>query len=608
MTIRIGCRYRNQVGVRFRFYTLLTCLFLSTASSSAVAASAPQSLEIEFVGVEGAVLENLRRHVRLSARAQDNASLSSGELRRLRKRALPEIRQALEPFGYYRAEIKLEQVALPERHIYKIKLNQAVTVQSLEIDLLDPAIKQSEFVEWRDEYPLKVGNKLLQHEHDAAKKRLIATALRLGYFDARFAEHQILIDQQRTTASIKLTFASGPQYSVSESRVEWNTVDAADKTDKPLIDDRLLQSLIAIRDGEIYDAGALIKTQQNLLATPYFSSVSVQAGETNTDNASVPIIIRLTPRKRSAYSAEMGVGTDTGIRGGIGYENRRVNQRGHHLSLRVGGSEVKRSAILNYRIPATRSVKDGINLFSVLKEENGDNRQFQQTKIGIERLWSWRDSLLKYGLTASRETFDRPGESTNQIQQSTDLLMPALRWEYVEADDLTFPTRGWSASAMLQGASTSLASDVDLAQAVIDFKGLRPLGSGRLKYRFKLAGSLIDETVDLPESLGFLAGGDESIRGYRFESIGNQRDDQTQVAKNLIVGSLEYQHPIRSGLLLATFVDIGDAFNGGADFKKGAGLGVRWRLPFGALRLDLASALDLQGDPLRLHFSFGTDL
>ena len=63
-----------------------------------------------------------------------------------------------------------------------------------------------------------------------------------------------------------------------------------------------------------------------------------------------------------------------------------------------------------------------------------------------------------------------------------------------------------------------------------------------------------------------------------------------------------------NGFALAGFVDMGDAFDNRIDYKRGAGIGLRWRLPFGALRLDAASALDLDGQPFRLHFSFGTDL
>lgn len=153
-----------------------------------------------------------------------------------------------------------------------------------------------------------------------------------------------------------------------------------------------------------------------------------------------------------------------------------------------------------------------------------------------------------------------------------------------------------------------MASDIDLVQVILDTKRLVPFATGRVKFRLKIASSIIDEATKLPESLGFLAGGDDSIRGYKYESVGVNRNGDVTVAKNLLVGSIEYEHPIKNDISLAAFFDAGDAFDSNADYKKGVGVGLRWRLPFGSMRLDAASALDMEGKPIRLHFSFGTDL
>jgi translocation and assembly module TamA len=57
-------------------------------------------------------------------------------------------------------------------------------------------------------------------------------------------------------------------------------------------------------------------------------------------------------------------------------------------------------------------------------------------------------------------------------------------------------------------------------------------------------------------------------------------------------------------------VDAGNAFNDWGDFEllKGAGVGVRWYSIAGAIRLDVAQALDLEGEPWRVHFTIGTPL
>jgi translocation and assembly module TamA len=59
----------------------------------------------------------------------------------------------------------------------------------------------------------------------------------------------------------------------------------------------------------------------------------------------------------------------------------------------------------------------------------------------------------------------------------------------------------------------------------------------------------------------------------------------------------------------AVFYDIGNAFDDtDIDAKEGAGVGLRWRLPVGAVRLDLASALSKAGNPWRVHLTIGMDL
>ncbi|MFT4629403.1 MAG: translocation and assembly module TamA [Arenicella sp.] len=565
-------------------------------------------LNLSFVGVNGDVLANIKKHVRLFVRLQDPSPVIKGERRRLKRHIPKEIQKAIQPFGYYLAKTSLVPTDSLTKLVYKIDLNEPVRIKNLSLNINGNPSQQLDFEEWLKNYSLKTGRILEQAKYEQDKKALLTRALRLGYFDAILTRSEIVINEARTEADIFMAFTTGEQYSVSGVNISWESDTGDGKEAKQTIRQGLLDSLITIKQGQIFDADALVTTQRSLLATPYFSSVSVQAGELNSAVATLPINVVLTLRKRHAYSAGVGIGSDTGIRGGLGYENRRINSYGHNLSGRIGGSEIKRSAIVNYQIPRARSSRDSLNYFAALEEELGDTRRFQSSKIGTELLRSWNGSLFKFGLTASRETFSRLSETALEIDRTTDLLMPSVRWERTKADDLYFPTKGWSASATIRGTSKSVGSDIDLGQIVLDAKRLFTLGDGRLKLRFKLAGSVIDETVNLPESLGFLAGGDESVRGYRFESIGVDRNGGTAVGKNLVAGSAEYEHPIKNEFAMAVFFDAGDAFDSNIEFKQGAGVGLRWRLPFGAMRLDAASALTEEGNPFRIHFSFGSDL
>ena len=524
-----------------------------------------------------------------------------------------EVKQALEPFGYYQATVTLKPPlkahrASETKYRYAITLNQVVKVADVNIRLDQNALQQSEFKQWQAKFPLKKDMPLNQTHYDNAKKQLLADALRLGYFDAKYNESAIVINEERTLANIKLHFNSGKRYSISDVSIDWNLAGLNDEKNKRGIDSGILSSLMSIKSGQLYTADNLAKTQRALLATPYFSSVDVSADDRNTQNQTVPITVTLTPSKRKAYNFAIGAGSDTGVRASVGYENRRINQQGHHVNARFGGSSIQQIAIVNYRIPLARSNQDSLNFYASLSEETGDNRRFKATKIGSEWTRKWDKSLVKFGLLASREQFERRLDDSTVDRREVDLVMPTLAWERTKTDDLYFPMKGWSANILLRVADKSAGSSIDLAQAIFNGKILQPVGSGRLKLRFTLAGSLIDQGAALPESLGFLTGGDDSVRGYAYESIGVERNGVSTVGKNVVVSSLEYEHPIKNGFALAGFIDAGDAFDSSIDFKRGAGVGIRWRLPFGALRLDVASALDKHGQPLRLHFSFGTDL
>lgn len=574
----------------------------------AFVAAGQSNSQIVFEGINGVLLDNIRKNVRLVSQTQNGESLSNLDRQRLESQVEGEIIEALEPYGYYLASVDSDLSQAPSRYVYKVTRNKPVRIAQIKIKFSDDQKEPELFDNWRQAYPLKPGDILSHIAYEVQKKRLLSLALQNGYFDAKFTRSEMVINEQRTSADIFIEFEIGRHYKVDDVLIEWDLGDLDYRENKYLINEALLASSITLEKDDFYTAEAANKTRENLIATSYFSSVDINVDSRDQQNGDLAVVITLTPNKRKAYNFAVGAGTNTGPRGSIGYENRRINSAGHTVNARVGGSEIERTAIVNYRIPLKRSVKDNLNFFTTLEEEVGDTRRFKLASIGSEWSREWDKALLKFGLTASREKYDRIEDQLTTNESKTDLLMPSMTWDRTKSDDLYFPNKGWSMSATLRVASEDVFSDINLAQMIFTGKYLRPFGSGRIRLRFKLGASLIEETIDLPESLGFLGGGDDSIRGYKYESIGVTRSGVVNVGKNLNVASFEYEHPIKNGFSLAGFFDVGDAFDSSPDYKKGAGLGLRWRLPFGALRLDAASALDLEGEPWRLHFSFGTDL
>ena len=132
----------------------------------------------------------------------------------------------------------------------------------------------------------------------------------------------------------------------------------------------------------------------------------------------------------------------------------------------------------------------------------------------------------------------------------------------------------------------------------------------RVLGRVQAGGIATTDFESIPPSLRFFAGGDQSVRGYDYQSLSPKNNQGDRIGgRYLVAGSAEYQYSIAEKWRLATFVDQGNSFNSleFPSLKTGVGIGVRWVSPVGPLRLDLARALDDDGG-FRLHFSMGPEL
>jgi translocation and assembly module TamA len=109
----------------------------------------------------------------------------------------------------------------------------------------------------------------------------------------------------------------------------------------------------------------------------------------------------------------------------------------------------------------------------------------------------------------------------------------------------------------------------------------------------------------IPSPLLFRTGGDTTVRGYAFDSLGVPLGNATVGGRYYAVGSVEAIRWIGESWGLAAFVDGGNATDSVSDFHVavGYGVGVRIRTPLGPFRLDLAYGRDVH--QVRLHFSVG---
>jgi translocation and assembly module TamA len=216
-------------------------------------------------------------------------------------------------------------------------------------------------------------------------------------------------------------------------------------------------------------------------------------------------------------------------------------------------------------------------------------------------------------LTAARTTTD---DGIDKFR--SHLLVPGIEIASVPKDFLGEALFSRTLYAELIGSHPALGSDLEFLRLLVQSER-----SFDLNYRWHLllrgeaGATLVNDFSELPGIYRFFAGGDRSVRGFSYNSLSPEEeftnpDNTTELRKTggryLLVGSVELVRDLPWNLGVATFFDIGNAFD---DFDEplefAAGIGFRYRLPGVSIGLDVAKPLSSKGGP-RLHLNISPKL
>ena len=190
-------------------------------------------------------------------------------------------------------------------------------------------------------------------------------------------------------------------------------------------------------------------------------------------------------------------------------------------------------------------------------------------------------------------------------------VVPGITFDQKIADRDVFPSRGRRIGVELRGTDEVLGSTTSYVQTRLWGRWVRSFGAGnRVLMRINAGATASRDFRLLPPSVRFFAGGDESVRGYDYESLGPQDADGNVIGgTNLLVASVEYERHLRGNYYAAAFVDAGNAFDN-TDFEPetGVGLGLKWRSPLGLFRLYFGYPVTADEKKVRIHLRLGADL
>ncbi|WP_151670672.1 autotransporter assembly complex protein TamA [Nitrincola schmidtii] len=552
-------------------------------------------LQLSVNGVSDEIAGNVRAFLSIAS-LEDQSITSESRLRFLHRRAMDEIREALEPFGFYNPEIKTELNQLSDGNwqaIYTITPGPQVMLTQVNIQLLGEGKTDPFFNEIVETTPLKTGSALDHQAYNRLKNRLQSVAAERGYYRARFQRSSIFVNRDDNSAEINVTFATGQRTRISEIRF----------SESPISED-LLRRYPRFTEGDFLDVTQLIDLQSALIDSNYFADVEVLPLLNELEEGEIPLQISLTPRPRTLYRAGIGFGTDTGARVQLGMDRRYVNSRGHRLNTNLRLSQIRNDISGSYMIPGTDPRSDQYGIRGRYSDENSDTIESQTYSVGgiwQKQIGDW-ERVLTLDLEQEQFTFD-------DDTQNVLLLIPRAKFSKTVADDLFNTRKGHSLGFSVAATSDSLVSDISLLQLTLNGKRVDPLGDNwRLLSRFELGATYTESFEKVPASMRFYAGGDNSVRGYDFQNLGPTSAKGNVIGgQYLMVGSVEADYMFRPDWRMAAFMDAGNAFDDFSEpVKTSVGVGVRWQSPVGPIRLDLAKPIEDSG--FRIHFTLGPDL
>ena len=631
-----------------RHFQLLTvCLTLISAGLCAD--------EVEYVvsGVDEPMLTNVRNHVS-AYRLGSGAKLNSRMRRNLVEDAKIASANAMRPYGYFNPVISVElEKAQAEKWVLSVNLKTGppVVVRHLELDLTGPGSGIESLINWYADFPLAEGLVLNQQAWDEAKLSAIRLLEEAGYLQAGFSHHVIKVDPVANTARLELVVDTGPQAILG--KVTFN---------QDILSDGVLASLKRFKQGDAYNAWLLEKFRLDLWRSGYFEDIEVvERRELTANPPRVDLEVNVRPRKKNTYQGTIGFGTDTLARFQLLWGRHLLSPRGDNFDIGLGWQQKDYEYTLqaNYRLPRETNTRQFWIASLGLKSEK--QTMTVSASDDAEDRWSiargtFNDYWLKLGNTRVRnlrggyeqlfetvfvqylnetQNFDPTGNMEPEAQYlagSDDLedllkntsnsLAVGMDWDWPEIRGSGFKTIGHHERAWLFTSNDAWGSDINYSQVYLSSRwnflagerwkfllraeaGYSDANTGVVKVPTE-TGELEISVTELPYLYRFKAGGSQSVRGYAFERL----DNNGLGSNNVFTASAEVEFHFRENWSVAAFFDIGNAFNDWSDpdLKRGAGLGLRWYSIIGALRLDVAQGLDLDGDPWRIHLTIGTPL
>jgi translocation and assembly module TamA len=584
---------------------LVACLMAPPvlAQSSSDNASNLQPFDLVVQAESATMAAWLTQHLELQ-RYRQLSDLDDTEMARLLRVADVQARDLLATQGYFNPSLNWTLTATPSAtHVRQVQLDVKTGPQARiaqvhirwQGDIEQRADAEQQRIDVQQKWTLPVGDAFTQESWNDAKNSALRQLLSERYPQGRIAHSQAQVDPVLHQVQLEITLDSGPAV-----RLGPMVITGAERYGSEQV-----ERLARLKPSTIYRQSDLLEAQQRLVLSGFYDSVFVSLDPDSQDDVR-PVKVELKEALRQKWVLGLGVRSESGLR-----------LTAEHTQLKLPGLEWRAVSKLALdrklqRVGVDLLAPPDPSLWRWNISGQYENETLTSYSVSSQR---WRAGRIQLNERIDRAYYAQYDGATTTGDQAGQRESVSLNyaWTWRRFDSMPFPTQGTGWGLELGYGVTLGTPREPFGRWLARGMWLLPLGPqlGRLALRGE-TGSVVSKNANaLPATQLFIAGGDNSVRGYAPGSLGiTQANGTVRPGQYLSVGSLEWQRPIRwnqqrTDWESAVFVDAGAVADQPTQLhaQLGYGVGARWRSPVGPLRIDLAYGQATQ--KLRLHLSVG---
>jgi len=302
--------------------------------------------------------------------------------------------------------------------------------------------------------------------------------------------------------------------------------------------------------------------------------------------------------KPKTLGFEIGFDTFLGAQLGVTYQNTNLNDTGNTLAAELNWSAAGPLGSIKLTDPAIMNSEYAASVQLALENFNRFEYSRYGTRLNVEL--SRRVSIpFSYSIFAGASVNTVSTEALTAPQIGPDLYTLAfagVSFMLDFRDSPVLPKKGWFISARIESALDVMGSNVSYMRTDLRGAWYRPLTK---KLRFAAGAALLSiqgaAAEELPIDSRVFNGGPNSVRSFAERELGPLTAGGTPLGgTSALIASAEFSYEIYPNLEFAVFGDVGclgrgsnsSTFDVSSDFRPALGAGLRYRLPFGPIRID----------------------